>query len=426
MRPLAILAVGTALAAAPLVAQDDMRDVITLKSGQVMRGRVLDRYEPDDLLIMQGGKRVHVAQKDVQSLDTVLDRLTELMQRRAELQDNLTYRWILAQWAATHDLPAMARLLALDVVLADPTHEAAQEMLGHRKAGDVWLWPLKDRWVPLDELQRYHSDWGHGLELASEHFAIHTNAGLQSTIDALFDLERLYVWWFDRFGERLRLHEVLEPLDVQIWRDASDFPAWSSLRMPYFRVAVEGPLPLSAASYTYYDNAERPERLFEVATQHLIYATLADSPVLQNVKDRLCAWAEVGFGQWVESGFGGPPGHAEPTAPQLSRAEARLALDRRAYHLENLTHLQARLLYVTVADVTLVHWASVHAFVAYLMADHQPPTREAFLDYLYEAERKAKGDSSTALDEALKRPVQTLADPYEKWLREVVTTGKSN
>ena len=405
----------------PLCAQDDLRDVVTLHHGQQVRGRIYEAFEPDEVTLLQGRQRVRVDRSQIASIQSIRDEAREFFARHDRLQGNDRYRWWLAEWAESRGLHALARLQAMDVVLHEPDHEAARAMLGHRRRGKNWLWPRKDQWFTLAEYEAYCAEWGHAFVLEGEHFVVQTNGSLRAAIGTVFDLERLYVWWFDTFGKPLHLREVVDPkMLVQVWRDREHFPAWSSIVQPYFkpRVDVAGTTEQST-SYTFFENnsAPRATRLFEVAVQHLLYRTVADDPPFPTQKERLCAWGEVGLGQYVDRLFQGPPGHAEPQPWRMTLEEGRLVLAERSYGLEILTHRQARQFFVTVADNTPLDWASAHLFVAYLMdKDRQPALRDAFLQFLFEALRIGKGESSSAFDKELGRKVETLEQPWRHWI----------
>jgi hypothetical protein len=417
-----------ALAAALLLpAQDDLRDVVNLTNGQVVRGRVYERFDPTELVVLQGGKRVRVPMAKVASLDTVRDRATQLFRRWDALPDNQRYQWYLIEWAQQQELTNLARLLAMDLVLRDPIHEAAHTLLGHRLRGNEWLWPLDGQWVTLADIEAFHADWGHPWVLEGEHFTVRSNGGLRRTVDAALDLERLYVWWFTMFGESLRLHEVVaNKMPVHIWAERSAFSAWSSTRQPYFRPRVETPAEAST-SFTFFDTLTTPRatRLFEVATQHLLYRTLAEDPAMSSAKERYCGWGEVGFGQFVEQQLTGPAGRAQPQAWQMPIEAGETLVAQRSFGLENLIHRSSRQYYITVADNTAWEWAAAHLFVAYLLdADRRPDLRKAFLQYLVEALRGAKGDSSSSLDRLLGRKVETLEAPWRLWVSEELAAAK--
>ncbi|MFT7535957.1 MAG: hypothetical protein ACI85K_001910, partial [Hyphomicrobiaceae bacterium] len=63
-------------------AQDDLRDRITLTNGRVITGRIATPHDPDQLLVMQGGKRVRVDVALVKETQLVADQLIEFFKRR--------------------------------------------------------------------------------------------------------------------------------------------------------------------------------------------------------------------------------------------------------------------------------------------------------------------------------------------------------
>lgn len=422
----ALLLAGTGL---PALAQDDLRDVVSLTNGQVLRGRVLDRHDPQALLLLQGNQRVRVEHTRVAGLDTVRDRLREFFVHHDRLPGNQRYQWFLVGWAQQRGLDAIARLQALSVVLQNPDHEEARAFLGHRRRGKEWVWPKGDQWVRFQDLEQNHAEWGRAWQLEGEHFAVRCNANLQRVVDTLFDLERLYIYWFDAFGDELRLREALgKKLQVQIWAERGQFPVLAGTGHPYFRPRVEvnntldpsgstGLEPSNSATYFDGPQAGRATRLFEVATQHLMYRTLADDPAFPTPKERLCAWAEVGLGQYVDRMMQGPPGRARPVVWPFPLEEGQLVLSERRYGLPILTHRQARQYFLTVASNTALDWASAHLFVAYLLDTKNDPTlRPVFLGYLIEAMARGRAESSSTFDRLLGRKIETLEAPWRQWV----------
>ena len=54
-----------------VAAQDDLRDRIVRIDGGELRGRIVEPFAADELLLMQGGKRVRVPHSAVASIDSV-------------------------------------------------------------------------------------------------------------------------------------------------------------------------------------------------------------------------------------------------------------------------------------------------------------------------------------------------------------------
>lgn len=397
---------------------DDMRDLVVTTKGREIRGRVLQRFDPDEITLMQGGKRVRVPVKSVSSITTVDDHLREFFEHRKNAKGNLAREWLLVEWATSKQLDTMARLQALHVIAQFGDHDEAHAFLGHRKSGDTWLWPEGSRWLSAKAYTEYTDDWGHPLVLTGEHFVLHTNAGLRIGLDALFDLERLYGWWFDTFGKQLRPRTVLDDsMDYYVHRGVDGFPAWTSNGTPYYF-----PQPNGDDAFTFVDQAPRPELLFQLGVEQLMYNTLADGfgTTPANPKDRFAAWVEVGLGQWAQSLMRGPAGYAEPQEPTVDRHQALIVLRSRPYGLENMIGLR----YGRFHDVTKFtdqHWAMVSTFVAFLMADKQAPkTRDNFLRFVDLVYNGTKGSSSSLFDKTMGTKIEKLENPWIEWLEQEV------
>ena len=410
------------LSAAPPAQQaerrKDDRDVVVTNKGREIRGRVLRRYEPDVITLLQRGKRVRIRHDKVRSITTVNDHLREFFVHRHNAKGNLEREWLLVEWASSKKLDTMARLQAMHVVTEYGDHENAHNFLGHRKRKGVWQWPEGSRWMGPEEYTAYTSKWGHPLVLEAEHFVVRTNAGLRVGLDATFDLERLYVWWFDTFGKQLRPREVLYDLmDYNVYRGVNEFPAWTSNRYPYYF-----PQPNGDDVFTFVDESPRPDLLFQLGLEQLMYNTLADGfgPPPKSPKDRFAAWVEVGLGQWVESLMLGPAGYVEPQEPALDRNQALTVLRSRPYGLENMIGLR----YSRFHDVTKFtpgHWAMVSTFVAFLMADKENlKTRDKFIHFIDLVYNGTKGSSSSLFDKTMGIKIEKLEKPWIEWLERKV------
>ncbi|GAB4148841.1 MAG: hypothetical protein Fur0037_17140 [Planctomycetota bacterium] len=388
----------------------DLRDRVVLRSGKELRGRVLSLPGADPLLLVQGGKRIRVPKAELSSVDTVEGRLREFLRLRAERAGNQRAEWILAEWARSRGLDAMARLAALSILMRDDAHGDAHAFLGHRNQKGIWLWPRGGEWLPRERLLAELAD--HPLEIRSEHFATRVSAGLQQGVSALFDLERLYGFWFEQYGEALALQHVAEPMRIDFWPNRDSFPRWGQRPLPYYT-----PDPFGDLARSFHGEGERPELLFFAGTQCILYHAMAGNPRMAHERDRLCPWLEIGLGMLAESVMKGPPGRAEPGPPRRQNVLAMQALGR-SHELGNLTHLPLyEGFYQTDDTASAVAWSESAMFVAFLLdPSNDPPTRERFLDFARQAIGERKGDSSTLFDRALGRRIEEFEKPFADWL----------
>ncbi len=400
------------LAAFPAPAQDDLRDRVVRTDGRIVEGRVAEPFAAGELLVLQGGKRVRVPLAEVASLDLVGDRVQEFCRRRTAQKDSLRAQWYLVDWARSKGLPGLARAQALWVVLEDDTHAAAHEFLGHERTAKGWLWEHRGKRVTRAQLETALAS--QPLDLRGERFVLRCDADLRTNLAALFDLEQLGAEWFTRMGRDLQLREVLDPIRVVARRNVDEFEKWGFRPVPYFV-----PPPHADEARTFYAGPAptRPERLFFVGMQGLLYRTLIGEVNLQSDRDRVCPWLEVGMGLYMESLMQGPPGFAVAGPPQHQDLEALQALARsiRLTHLLQLPMYGG--FYLMDDTATMVHWSAAGMFVAWLLEpSNQPPTRERFLGYVRTALVERKGTSSSAFDTAMGRRVETLEEPWIEWL----------
>lgn len=416
-----------AAASAQRPAEDgDRRDAVLLENGKEITGRLLQRYDEEEWLLLQGGKRVRIDPDDVQSTDTVRDRMNRYFGRRKGRDHaDPAVHWTLSQWAQQQGLPHLASLEAWAVLARDPQHAGANEYLGHKQRKSSWRWPANGRWLTPEKFTAYTGDIGHPLEIRSEHFAIQTNAGLLRATDALFDLERMYIYWHDTFGRELELDEIVTPLPLRIFGTQDRFPALSSEKLGYYV-----PHPYNEKSFIFFDEEEeigsaRPVDLFTVASQHLLYRALARDLDPGGQTERFCAALEIGLGRYVDNVLQGAPGQTQPVAHAASPREVALALGGRRYSLKNMLHLNIRDHFYSTGSLRRTsrtmraesHWAAVHLFVAFMLDEKaNPGARAKLMDFMHIALRDGKGDSSSAFDKAVGERIEKFEKPWREWL----------
>jgi hypothetical protein len=407
---LAAAAACVALLGPSVVAQADLRDRVTLRNGKEIRGRVLSPFGPERILLVQGGQRRRYPHVMVRDVHTVNDDVRTFFEFRKQHGKDPKRAWYLVEWAASKKLDGIARLQALSVVLADPKHEKAHAFLGHRKRRGEWLWPVAKKHRSFADFEKFHGKWSKSLALTGEHFRVKTNAGVAKAVEMLFDLERLYLFWMDEIGEPLRMNEAVEPIDVHVWGSQFRFPRISAVHLPYYDVKNE-----NAATFFRADG-KRPEQLFAVATQAMIYATLVDNRAVHD-RSHVCAWAEVGLGLWIESKFDGKPGHAEPLKKARFDPLVASSVFRTRPRLNRVIHLHYEL-YYELSRMTSIRWGATEALAHYLMSEKpDPKIRERFMDYLHRVFRKGLGDSSSAFDKAMGEKVESLQPKFMRWLQ---------
>jgi len=418
--------------------REDDRDTVTLRDGRTLEGRVVSRHGAE-LTLDQSGKLERLPIAEVGELDLVTDRLRVFLDRRRPGSD-VAEAWALVGLARSYRLDEMARLQALHVLTLDPEHEAAHELLGHRRRGSKWRWELDGDSLTKEDFDEEITESRARWELRSEHWVLLSDVGLRRALDCLFDLERAYVDWHAEFGTALEPNEVLDFMFFEVYADADDMPKESSSAVPYY----DPGLLLNASSavwniaYTYYvEGAQRAEQLLQLATQQLIVTTLLEDASRgsygANLWYRDAAWAEVGLGHWFGTRYGGPAGYAKLGPHVVDPELAQRALQRaRKGPLSKVRDEVTNLVGLTygrfheLTDERELYWAKVATFMAFMLepdrrVEHRGEqgntTREAVMSYLRTVYGTPAGHSSSTLDEALGGfEVEVLQDPWREWL----------
>lgn len=414
--PLSLVTIIAASLLTTLPAQKDLRDRITLSNGRVIEGRVVTRHNPDELLITAGGKRTRVQLTKIASMELIADKLREFFLRRHRHQGSKRALRYLVDWADSQGLTNMAKLQAMELVLQDDRDEAMHRFLGHRQRGRSWLWPNKGKHQTLEQLQS--SMLKRPLRIAGERFALSCDTNLELNVSALLDLEQLGVTWFELFRDDLELREVLKPIEIQTYRNPTVFPKWGFRPRPYFE-----PPPHSDIGRTFYAGVKptRPKDLFFLGTQGLLYRTMIGEVNQVDRRDRACAWIEIGLGMYMQQIMRGPAGFAQLSEPDRLDLKAIGALGRN-FRLTHLTHLPMYgSFYLTDDMATATNWNAALMFVMWLLDDtkQKDKTRSAFLSYIISALSKRQGDSSSAFDRLMGKPIEQFDEPWRAWLEKL-------
>jgi hypothetical protein len=429
---------------------DWSRDLVVRKNGKEERGVVIESFHPEHVVLLrEGNRREEIPRESIRKLDLLRDRLAAFLRvRRPGL--SVEAEWSLAEDARRAGLERMARVQAYHVLLRDPEHDAAHALLGHERRGDTWAWTLDGKRVSRARFEERSADWNHRLVLEGEHFTVETDCGLQRGLDVLFDLEGLYVWFLQNLGPVLRAAEdvdepALERMTFLVHASRTD-PGYQQRRTD--EGAYYDPTENSSAASgafnvvrTFYAQGERPELLFELGTQALLYSTL----VLGRTRDeadeklrRLSHWADIGLGYWVARHAGGLPGYAEFRPPfqapfQLDPETARLSLEplrpphllsRGRSELANLVGLPWIELIGGDPEAILARARSC-TFIPFLIEGQAQGLaekgRDALWTYFREVYCTQKANASSAFDDGLEGGrAQAFEDAWKAWTASFV------
>jgi hypothetical protein len=380
------LLVAALLAVAPLAAQTTApRDVVVLTSGKELRGRVV-RESDKEVVLRVGSVDRTLPRKDVRSVDSVATKHRALMQTWLETKvDDPKALLELADMADRAGLPHEARLFRWYALRLRPDDAAIHQALGNRQVQGDWIVKLGSREAKFREADAAGKDFANAWELRSEHFTIRCAAGLQAALDTLLALECHYHTFHDRFGKVVDLLELVEPIDVRLYRDRAQMPNISNTASAYF-------LPGEPALFTCWENGRAYAIMHESthALLHWHFVRAAGS------RGDLPAWLDEGWAEYMDGLYDQRvPGKPKPRQGSVqgehsSRLAASTAQERYGVH---------RLLNFKASDFGAssrqdLKYAQSWALFRFLFESEDTSLRQLFGEYLKQA-ALGQGQAST-------------------------------
>lgn len=374
------------LAPAAATAQTtEARDTVVLTNGKEVRGRVV-RQDAQVVIVRVGSVDRSFPRAQVKSVTSVASQHKALM---ASWQDTATTDvkalLDLAQLADRVGLPHEARLLRWYAVLQRPTDAAIHQALGNRELRGEYQVELNGRWVPFGKADALGEDFANAWRLRSEHFTIQCSAGLRAGLDALMVLERQYWTFHELFGEGLGLLELVEPVDVRLYRTRAQMPNLSNNVGAYF--AASAP-----ALFTCMEDG-RPFALVHESTHallHYFFVRAAKS------RGELPGWLDEGWAEYMEGRIQTRvPGKATVLPRSIRSTHTGLLADSRKddrYDVHRLLNFKSS--DFGASSRQDMKYAQAWALFRYLFEHKDPATKKLFLEYL-QAAAIGQGQAST-------------------------------
>ena len=434
--PLARALLWLALAWITQASRVAAQDTLVLKDGTELEGRVTEAFDPKVWRIEVNGRAQEIPRSEVQSSRLLNDRLAAFLDLRQPGMDGGAAAR-LAQQAAAAGLEHIARLQAYQALLIDPGQEAAHEFLAHQRRGKSWRWRLDGKLLKDERFFKAFEDIGNAEVLRSTHFEVRCSAGFRTAVEALFDLERLYVTWLAEFGQELRPREVLDPIRFQIHGDPDEVSFHSFvLRHVHYdpgRLLGNDQQPEPRAVTYSPGLGQRPVRLFDLGVQALLYQALLGEKLTLVPRDtrvyRECTLIEIGLGGWFQRRLAGPQGFArfEAEVPRDSATFDLAAIPARSEPLDDVDTELERLILLAYGRLQLVrgenplYWARCRAWGEYFLdpaatLDGRSP-RGGWARLVRELYHTASGSVRPRWEAAFEVSLERLQAEYDAWLR---------
>ncbi|HET7842704.1 MAG TPA: DUF1570 domain-containing protein [Xanthomonadales bacterium] len=290
MRRILAVAAALALPSVALRAQmADSRDRVMLVDGKELRGRVM-RFDADELVLRTGSVDRSIPRKQVRAFVSVASQHHELISKWNDTPvTDAAAMQALARELEQKGLPHEARLCLWYAALQRPDDAAIHKALGNREQNGRFLVQIDDRWVPFRDADALGVDFDDAWRLRSEHVAIRCAAGLRTALDTLMELEALYWTFQELFGRDLRLLEIVEPIEVRLYRTRQQMPNLSNTAGAYFA-------PDDPALYTCVENG-RPYALMHEGTHALAHAFFVRAA---KSRGELPGWLHEGWADYMD------------------------------------------------------------------------------------------------------------------------------
>jgi hypothetical protein len=388
-------------------AQDDLRDVVKLKAGGEVRGRVV--FEDSEKVVLRAGTRERtIAMADVTAVDSVVRSMEQYLEKlRALSEDDVQGHLDLAAFCQERKLPEEAEVQALHVLRLDPQNEKAHQILKHRRGQNAWYVTVDGGEVAWGLVDKATEDWGKALRVKTEHFIVRTNAGGAAAVDLARDLELFYSAFYQVIGQDLGMREVLEPMTIHAYKSRKDWPSAGSHSGGYFD-------PSGRIVHVYYEKLPgRPYGLFHEATHALLFTAWT-----REQSGSVPGWVDEGLAEYFDRSLAGPPGRATLRFGVADRGRFQtLAQARKSAGITRIVNYTSSDFHSSSAQA--LKYCEVYTLVHFLLHADGEAWRPKFASYLKEA-FKSKA-SASRLERALGK---SLSDVEKRWRSYVADMAK--
>jgi len=387
IRRLAVASLGAVALAATAGAQTtEARDKVKTTAGRELDGRIV-RVTDEEVVLRVGSVDRVIPRAQVASFSSVAQQHRLLTREWRDVRpDDADAMLALARSAASRGLPHEARLFTWYAALARPDDAAIHAALGNRQHGGTFEVRIDDRWVPFAQADTLGEDFDDAWRLRSEHFTIRCGAGLRVALDSLLELEALYHAIHELFGRELGLLELVEPIDVNVYRSRQQMPELANTVGAYFD-------PNQPALHTHFANGRVPALMHEGthALLHFFFVRAAKS------RGAIPPWLDEGWADYMDARLQqrvpGKPVLLEKSvnaAYFATLAEAAKAAE--LYGVHRLLNFKASDFLASSRQTT--KYAQSWALFRWLFEHPEEAMRKKFFEYLRDA-ADGQGQAST-------------------------------
>lgn len=208
-------------------------DVVTLKDGKKLEGRVV-RDTSREVVVRVGSQERKASAQDVVSVSSAARKLKEALAIWERLSPaNTAAVAELARECRAFGLDAEARLFALYGLTIAPTDETLHLFAGHEKRGETWFVRNGLRREAFAKRFERTLDWSEAWVFDTTHFVVRCNLTLRDAVTCAIELELFYRAFLSWFAEDLPLYEPGARMKANVYANNAEYPEGGG-RSAYF------------------------------------------------------------------------------------------------------------------------------------------------------------------------------------------------
>lgn len=429
----------------------------------------ITRYQtPPDKTRIQVSTLPTIVQPEI-PLDLAPEARQWLSQLRVHRQEYARQLYLLSRRALHAGSPGYAFDLIHELVVHDPDHAKARELLGYVRLGDEWLTPFAKKmrlkgyewqpqfgWLPKNFVERYvagernvdgkwmtadkeaaiRQDFQHAWEIQTDHYLIRTNYSLERGAELGRALEDFYEFFHQTFAGFFNEPEQLQKLFnggapggsrhpkqylVHYYRTREEYVERLQPLFPAIQATNGIYLTGDRTAHFYYDpKGTAEDTLFHEATHQLFYEShLMHRPIAESAN----FWIVEGIACYLESfrrqdgSFSvGDPGH-------IRFAGARMNFIDKTYYvpLREFVEMGGARFQAAPVEVLAKNYTQAAGIAHFFMQYDDGRYRDAVVSHLaqvYSSDSR-KRQYTQGLDELTGVDYDELDRQYGEWLKEL-------
>jgi Protein of unknown function (DUF1570) len=388
------------------VRDKDVRDTVELKSGKILKGRVLLETKKR-IVLAQGSRKRTLQPGKVKEIQSLARSSREVLLEYKNVSDGDSAKLMkLAKKCHKAGLTHESQLFWWKVLFSKPEHEEANLAVGNYKLQGKWVTRGPSGSIPVALIRDAGKAKGKPWQLRSEHAEVLCYGNLVQAVEILLETEYEYLFFFMLFQPDLEFYETLEPFKIAVFKDRKSYPSLAGSVGAYFS-------PSDKTVYTYFVQG-KANALHHEATHAMMYMVTSGSV---GSRGSLPGWLHEGLAVYMEgilqSGKGGRL-EVEPT--RLDKNYIRMIVataSKKLYSVHRVLNFKSG--DFGASSYQGLKYAQSYQLFHYMLNGTPDKTREKFMEY-FKSAMNGKGQAST-FRKLLRKEYSKIETGYLFWGR---------